>query len=76
MTKRAILEPADVWRVNSGPFKARRVELGLSLRSCATALSSHCTVGINYMKIQRCERLNYFEVDREMYEAIRKVLDI
>lgn len=77
MRRQEIFESMDqTWRVNSAPFKRRRKELKLSLRSCATALSSHCTIETTRMRLWRCEKQSYFRVDAEMYAAIKKVLRV
>lgn len=77
MRRDELFEGCDqTWRVNSAPFKARRKELGLSLKSCASALSSHCTIPTGAVKLWRCEKQGYFIVDAEMYVAIWKVLRV
>ena len=55
-------------------FKELRLAKGLSLRDCARELSKHTTCPISHVKIFNCEDLATFEVDEEVWQAIKKVL--
>jgi hypothetical protein len=75
MRKQEIFEDdPQLWRVNSAPFKARRLQMGLSIRACCAALNNRCGVETGPMKLWRCEEKAYFRVDADMKQAIIEVL--
>lgn len=77
MPKQEIFEDDPcTWRVNSAPFMARRLELGLSLRRCAEALNRLTVNEIDHRRLWEMERRAYFYVDTDMRTAIKRLLDI
>ena len=77
MRKQEIFEDEpQLWRVNSAPFKTRRMEMGMSVRACCRALNRHCRVETGRMKLWRCEQMDHFCVDAEMKQAIIAVLKL
>ena len=78
MTKRTILrdKPGKTYPVDSRLFKEARLAKNLSLRQCAAELSKYTSKQIWHQRLYDAELLSVFGVDEEVWQAIRKVLNV